>query len=152
MSNSLTNTQITDMLRGRGIYFNGVFSKDLLPSKLQQGWYIINMEDHDKGNGTHWVALNYGREFTEYFDSFGFPPPKEVLRAVGDTNLIRNRKQIQDFNSSACGWYCIACVASDVGVPSPVHFRRFLNRFVGETRVNDVILKSLLDHLGFKTD
>ena len=37
------------------------------------------MQDHDEGEGTHWVVFYYNKPLTSiYFDSFGFPPPEDV--------------------------------------------------------------------------
>jgi hypothetical protein len=40
--------------------FGGIYSKDLLPKDLKRAtFYIVNMQDHDEGNGTHWVVFYY---------------------------------------------------------------------------------------------
>ena len=36
--------------------FNGVFSRDNLPEKIQDGEYVINLDEY-KDTGTHWTAL-----------------------------------------------------------------------------------------------
>ena len=36
--------------------FNGVYSRDNLPNKKQDGAYVINLDDYSD-IGTHWVAL-----------------------------------------------------------------------------------------------
>lgn len=38
-----------------------------------------------------------------WYDSFGFPPPLEVMKLVGDRGIIFNDKDIQDERSTACG-------------------------------------------------
>ena len=36
--------------------FNGVFSRHNLPKKIEDGAYIINLDEY-KDIGTHWIAL-----------------------------------------------------------------------------------------------
>ena len=36
--------------------FNGVYSRNNLPNKIQDGTYVINLDEH-KDTGTHWAAL-----------------------------------------------------------------------------------------------
>lgn len=56
------------------------------------------MSDRDEG-GSHWTLL-----FEDlYFDSFGCPPTTAVAPRVS----VWNNTAYQDFNSSACGFYCI---------------------------------------------
>ncbi len=75
-------------------------------------------------------------------DSFGMPPPNEVLKATGDT------KQIQDYYSSACGWFVIACIVFDSKEPIEVHFNRFISMFSSFTKANGLILRNLLKSKG----
>ena len=56
--NALSSKDLEQMVKQYGINnFNGIYSKDLLPDKLIKGWYIINLENHDEGNGTHWTCF-----------------------------------------------------------------------------------------------
>jgi hypothetical protein len=42
--------------------FGGMYSKDLLPQDLKRTKFdIVNMQDHDEGNGTHWVVFYYNK-------------------------------------------------------------------------------------------
>ena len=121
--------------------FGGTYSKDQIPKRLKKNfWYILNMEDHDGVNGgTHWVCFKNSNPL-EYYDSFGFPPPQEVLqRAKND--VLYNDREIQDIKSTACGWFCVACILCDTG---PGHFVRFVNMFSNNTKHNDSILKQIL--------
>jgi hypothetical protein len=126
--------------------FNGIFSKDLLPDILREGWYIINLQDHDKGNGTHWAIFKITNDKVNiYFDSFNFVAPHSVSEKIKP--YIYNDKQIQDVDSSACGWYCIACmdyvekhnVFGDI-----LAFKEFINKFSKNTDFNDGILYKCL--------
>ena len=65
-------------------------------------------------------------------------------------NIIYSRKQIQDEKSTACGWFCIACIISDYKEghrDTLTHYNRFINSFSRNTYKNDGILKSMLHFL-----
>jgi len=67
---------------------------------------IVNYQDTDE-TGTHWVAYAIkGKEFL-YFDSFGMPPPKEIIKFANNIRISMNDGQLQDINSVLCGWYCV---------------------------------------------
>ena len=146
--NGLGSSQINNMLKDLRNY-EGIFSKDTLPKDLKHNsWYVINMQNHNDGNGTHWVCLKTGIPLT-YFDSFGFAPPIEVMEKVKN-GMSFNKREIQDYNSTACGWFCIACIRSDCDASGTTtnHFKRFLSKFSDNTLVNDIILHTILDKLG----
>lgn len=100
-----TNVGLYERARKLGIHINQICFKDELPSKLKRGFYIINMQDADDGNGTHWVALAVGDE-CYYFDSFGIAPPREVMFFC--KKLRYSTKHIQNINGGHCGEYCLA--------------------------------------------
>ena len=52
----LSNFDLEDMAEKDGLDLIGVFSKDMMPKERVMGSYIINLQDYDDGNGTHWVA------------------------------------------------------------------------------------------------
>ena len=57
--------------------------------------------------------------------------------------------KIQDDYSTACGYFCIACIKYDErtkGNPK-VNFTPFLKLFSSDSRKNDLILKNLLKEL-----
>jgi hypothetical protein len=59
--NTLSNIDIINIISKYNLSycFGGVFSKDKLPLLKPNTFYIINLEDHDKGPGTHWTAFYY---------------------------------------------------------------------------------------------
>ena len=84
--------------------FRGVFARNALPSKPRRGECgIINLDD-SFGGGTHWVA--YRNSSPEYYDSFGLPPPKEILNYLGP-RTIYSSDESQDRDSVLCGWWCL---------------------------------------------
>ena len=89
--------------------FNGVFSRDNLPNNnnIKNGAYIINHEEY-RNIGTHWVALYVNKKTIIYFDSFGVEHiPKEIMKFIGNKNIITNIFRIQAHDSIMCGYFCI---------------------------------------------
>ena len=145
--NELSNFDLTDIITHMKLdkHFDGIYSKDQLPKELIRGkFYIINLQDHNKGDGTHWTAFYYNKPLTSiYFDSYGFIAPQDVQNKI--TPYIFNDAEIQDFNSSACGYFCIAFIKflhnkSD----KQEAYKTFLKLFKLNTLKNDKILQHLL--------
>ena len=76
---SLTNLELEEIAKSLSLPLISVCPKDQLPSRRIVGSYYINLQNHNEGNGTHWV---YARIFpcgkAIYFDSFGIAMPVEV--------------------------------------------------------------------------
>jgi hypothetical protein len=147
MANALSNLEIIDIIKNRNLekHFGGVYSKDQLPNELiKDKFYIVNLQDHDEGDGTHWTAFYYNYPSTSiYFDSYGFIAPRDVQKRI--TPYIFNDKDIQDFNSSACGFYCIAFIKFlHDKTDKEQMYKTFLKLFKLETIKNDKILQELL--------
>ena len=95
--------------------FNGVFSRDNLPSTMKNGAYVINLDEyHDIG--THWVALYVHNKTITYFDSFGVEHiPKEIIKFIesrfpDNRNIITNIFRIQAYDLIICGYFCIGFI------------------------------------------
>ena len=147
MANALSNLEIIDIIKNRNLekHFGGIFSKDQLPNELiKDKFYIVNLQDHDEGGGTHWTVFYYNYPSTSiYFDSYGFIAPRDVQKRI--TPYIFNDKDIQDFNSSACGFYCIAFIKFlHDKTDKEKMYNTFLKLFKLETIKNDKILQELL--------
>ena len=70
---------------------------------------VVNMEDSDKGHGTHWVLL-YDVRPSEviYFDSMGQVPPTQIkafMKRTGKKQVI-NKLELQALGSVVCGYWC----------------------------------------------
>ena len=105
--NALTNFDIMRIIQSQGVDdFNGVYMKDQLPDKLERGSYIVNLQSSKDGGGTHWVCLYYTPNFSYYYDSFGFVPPLKIQNKI--IPYIYNDMEIQDIDSTACGFHCVA--------------------------------------------
>ena len=118
----LTDNQLEDICRRMNVPLEAIVFKDELPNKLKYNRaYIINLEDEydEEGkpnDGSHWTCLQVnkypsGKVEPFYFDSYGMPPPKNVVKSVLDTTgqkLPFNTKDIQSLMNNACGFYCCA--------------------------------------------
>ena len=146
MANALSNLEIIDIIKNRNLekHFGGVYSKDQLPELIKDKFYIVNLQDHDEGGGTHWTTFYYNYPSTSiYFDSYGFIAPRDVQKRI--TPYIFNDKDIQDFNSSACGFYCIAFIKFlHDKTDKEQMYKSFLKLFKLDTIKNDKILQELL--------
>jgi hypothetical protein len=102
------NVELTNLAKKMKLNLVGIYSKDKLPDKCFVGSYIINLEDDDAGLGSHWVGLYITpKKEVLYFDSFGMPPPIEVKEFVSYKPVAMNTRQIQNVNSTLCGFYCL---------------------------------------------
>lgn len=142
-SNALSNIDIINILKSQKIKINGVFMKDELPSKLKRGYYVINLQSSNVGNGSHWTALYYSPENSFYFDAFGFISPQDVEKRI--IPYVYSTTQIQDLNSTACGYYCIAFIIfMDKQKNKMDGFKNFVTHFSEDTEENDKKLYNFL--------
>jgi len=132
----LSNSQIEELSVKMNIPLEEIIFKDDCPDKFKfNKSYIINLEDEydEAGNlqsGSHWTCLQInkypnGKIESMYLDSFGSPPPTEIIdcykRTTGKSHLPHNTKDIQSLMSNACGWYCMA-------------YLHFINNFSNRTK------------------
>ena len=131
--------------------------KNELPYIIEQGFYIVNMESKRKSSlGSHWVCILSYPSFCFYFDSFGVVPPMEVIRFIKTrhSKYYINDIEIQDYNSSACGFYCIGLsiyVKRKINTYNNDYIKcinAFINNFNHkQSRDNDYLLKQLFIRL-----
>lgn len=91
--------------------FSGVFSIDILPSKLEIRHFCITNTDLSTGRGIHWFAIiRYDKNTYEVFDSLGFDNDK-VSRfktyAKIDQEVVFNKTPFQKQSSDTCGYFCL---------------------------------------------
>ena len=60
-------------------------------------------------SGSHWVATFVENGKIDYFDSFGLLPFQEIVDHAKKKNLtlIHQNNQIQDLNTTTCGYFCL---------------------------------------------
>jgi hypothetical protein len=143
-NNGLTTSQINNYLKGYS-HYAGCFSKDQIPNIRPYQWAVVNMQSSNEGDkkGTHWVCVYVDNLSIIYLDSFGIVPPLEIIDLAKDKKIYYNEKQLQDEDSSCCGYFCVACILSNTE-NTLLDFKRFLNNFDTNTKRNDLILKMLL--------
>ena len=91
--------------------FRGVFMIDelikLKPLRHECG--IVNLEPSSKG-GSHWVCWWIKGDEKYFFDSFGAPPDKRILKymkKIDKNKILFSTYQIQNFNDTVCGQWCL---------------------------------------------
>jgi len=143
---SMSDTQLLNECKKRDIKLVGVYSKNELPDEKKEGNYIINMQSYEtpKDKGTHWVACikspNKGTNI--YFDSFGAIAPIEIANFLGEYKY--NKREIQDYDSESCGWFCIDFLNSMKNKADLKNFEMYISKFKDNTLENDNILKRSL--------
>ena len=125
----LTNFEI-QAYHQNGPSVNGVFSRDNLPNMIKNCAYVINLDEyHDIG--THWVALYINNKTVTYFDSFGVEHiPKEIMKSIGNKNVITNIFRIQAYDSIMCGYFCIGFINFMFNGNSLTDFTNFFHQMI----------------------
>lgn len=149
-NNELTNYELDDFMSHFKIKdYHGTFIKDDLP-ELNHGFYIVNLNGQ-----SHWCALykyvdSNGDSSYYWFDSFGFPPPKEVERSVFNdtrrkTEITWSSKQLQDIDHTSCGFFVVAWIRfmNRKFTDKERLYNQFLKKF-GDPSGNDVVIKSMV--------
>ena len=129
---ALSNHELIEYIKQLKIkHFRGVFMRDDLPKKKRtKECGIVNLAD-SLSDGTHWVCYfnnlpsAAAQEQNYYFDSYGLPPPLEIVEYLGD-NLEYNIYQIQK-SGQICGHLCLY----------------FLNRITKGMEFNEIIFSLL---------
>lgn len=130
---TLSNFDLEGMMTSEP-YWNGTLMRDEI---VTPGNYIINL-DSSTGPGTHWVALATMDDRMFYFDSFGLPPPDEVMVVARGYRLFFSPAQIQKWDSTACGYYCVMMLKQLHGGKT---FYDFIHQFRQEpNQINEKLL------------
>lgn len=148
----LTNFDLEDIAEKMNLDLIGVFSKDMLPKERVAGSYIINLQDYDDGDGTHWVCFKiFDNGKCCYMDSFGMPMPPDVNSFLMKFKPVAvNNRIIQDIKSDKCGYFCIAFIKYFNDFNTKKHdvfeaYDDFLNCFSNNAKTNDKVVFELLD-------
>lgn len=87
-------------------HFRGVFMLNTLPNyKKKKECGVVNF-DIDKGPGTHWVCYGVEIGHSWYFDSYGMPPPREIIKYL-ENGFIYSTFNIQQEIPYICGHLCV---------------------------------------------
>ena len=148
----LTNFDLEEIAEKDGLDLIGVFSKNLMPKERVAGSYIINLQDYEDGDGTHWVACKiFPDKKCCYFDAFGMPMPTDInVFLTPFKPVAQNNRTIQDFKSMKCGYFCLAFIKyfNDFDYKKYDVFEAyddFLNAFSNNPKTNDKIVMEMLD-------
>jgi len=139
LSNELSNKDLDQLAKHYKIKkYHGCFVDDRMPSKLSNGFYIINLDGH-----SHWCCLLKDDKNYFYFDSYGFPASEEIEEQIGE--YIYSTNQLQNINSSSCGYFCIAFMDyMDSRKNKKSAYADFLKLFSENTKNNEMVLHQLL--------
>lgn len=156
----LTNFDIGEILERNGIRPVFIGYKDQLrETPLQVGSYVVNTAtSYDGTGGVHWTAFLIERiggiHHVIYFDPLGVAPPPEILMYVRkiDDDLWWNNEQLQNENTSICGWYVLYwiyyMVMTRQQTPSIyTRYRQFLAGFSKNVEQNRRLLQEYLKPL-----
>lgn len=110
MLDLLSNIDLEYLYSKFHIPLNNVLNKDIFKTiKPLRGNYIINIQDSNDGNGSHWVGLILHTKYAIYYDSFGFSMPNDILNFIyrykTNISIIYSTDHIQHKYSILCGWY-----------------------------------------------
>ena len=103
----LSNFQLIEAAKKLDIkHFRGVFVRDQLPQKphdFECG--ILNTGDSST-NGTHWICWCKNNKWKVCFDSYGLPPPVELIDYL-KRPVYYNSERLQYGNTVFCGHLCL---------------------------------------------
>ena len=108
----LSNFDLVSYCKALRIPLIKLLAKDLYDDiEPKIGAYIVNMEDSDDGNGTHWIGFIISQNIAVYYDSYGMAIPNDIKRFLKRFNnkmsVIFSIDQIQTMQSVACGWFVL---------------------------------------------
>ena len=97
----LTNFEIQKCYQNES-RFNGVYSRNNIPNKINDGRYITNLGEY-ADIGTHWIALYCKDTEIIYFDSFGVEHiSKEIKKVIGNNIIKDDIFKVKSNNSIMC--------------------------------------------------
>ena len=125
-----SNFQFNEYYKNQPLY-GGCLCKNEV-AKLKRGpdnkFWILNMEDSDDGNGSHWVCcIDTLPGVVFYADPFGLAPPPPIVafmrRSSDGANAVYSKGQYQQVESDRCGYFCIEFI--DELLKDPRGWRQF---------------------------
>lgn len=124
--------------------FRDVVPADRIPGRKNQwGIYVVNTQP-SYNQGEHWITIEYAPEYTYYFDPYGLPPTKTILRHLEKTRtkkpILYSNVRIQG-QRQTCGYYSIYHTLTRT-----THLYS-MNVFSNDLDVNDRIVYKLVHQL-----
>ncbi len=143
----LTDVQMVKFSKDLELPLEGVFLRDELPTNPKaNAFYIFNL-DTSIGDGTHWTCAITTDTDAVYFDSFGFPPPTEIVSFLKRrfTRVGWNSWVLQPIKSTTCGYWVLVFGTWVKQVPGPVATvaNRFVLLFGSDFDTNDRAMKRM---------
>ena len=140
----LNSKNLLDLAKKLGIKINEIYCRDE-KIKIIDGCYIINLDTKRIMIGTHWTAF-YKKNKIFYFDSYGMPPPQELLlkfKLLHD-KVYYNDIVYQKIGSNTCGYFSIYFLFCMVNHVTPYQFLyKVLNPF--NITYNEKLLKNIFN-------
>ena len=120
--------------------FNGVFSRDNLPQKINDRAYVIKLDEY-ADVGTHWIALFCRKSEIVSFDIFGAEHvPEEFKEFIGSKNIKANIFRAQSNNGIMCRYFCIGFIDFMIAGKTLVDFTSLFSPYDFER--NDSIISN----------
>ena len=134
--------------------FLGVFALDGLPTRTElrqkNRWFLVCNCCPSTKRGHHWVAVFYNHGSIEFFDSFALSPWAYDVRMTtflhdtsGAREILFNDVRLQEFDSDACGHYCILFGVARSGGDTFQNIVKELSTFTRDNLVK-FIVKTIL--------
>ena len=151
---TLTNSDLYSIAIKLKLKLNGIYMKDVLPSDLKEGNYIINLQNSYE-NGSHWTCFIKDKNNIYYYDSFAVVPPQNAydIFIKNADNIYYIDKYDQNIDSTSCGWWCIAFLYFMNTTKGPMlnRMKKFDKKFNNKNTIdNEIDLKKYINKIYFK--
>ena len=105
---TLSDSNIKLICNTLKIPLKGIFMKDEFKLPIEQGYYIMNLENSNE-DGSHWVAFIKNKSDIFYHDSYAVIMPQNQydLFKLEKNNIYYNTLQKQGLETTSCGWWSI---------------------------------------------
>ena len=119
---------------------------DKLCHNCDQKYYIYKNFQYKNGIHfvlfkSHWIVIFIENNSVDFFDSFGRPPIHFFLRFKNKHVNIYS-KNVQDKNSTLCGYYCIAFVYMKMYKMLNEFFQMFTdNKILNDKKIVHIVYK-----------
>ena len=137
----MNNYDIEDWCHKHKVNLKGVYAKDkVVPIDANQAM-VINLDDSD-GPGSHWTCVISNKTNCFYYDSFGNPPSKKVIKVLNKFNIYSSDEINQDFKSVICGYY-VLCAIKYIHLKG-YSFQKFMDMLNDYSQDNELKIIELL--------